>query len=125
MARQANIVSKKCTPTMGGLLILSARSVATRCGPDLTTKYVWIVLIITVTFGERVGLWNDSSRSPSSSKGVPGRRHLAVRWSVARPAPINIAHFPPPALLYLWPVRPEDGLIPDRAGRLHLPLPCW
>ena len=47
----SHIVSKKGTPTMGGLLILIALSVATLLWADLTNPYVWCVLGITVTFG--------------------------------------------------------------------------
>src|SRR5882724_10950685 len=79
----SHIVSKKGTPTMGGLLILIALSVATLLWADLTNKYVWIVLIITVTFGA-VGLWDDflkvTKRNP---KGVPGGVKLAVSVVVA------------------------------------------
>ncbi len=47
-----HIVTKKGTPTMGGLLILIALSVATLLWADLTNRYVWCVLGITVTFGQ-------------------------------------------------------------------------
>src|SRR6266702_2441332 len=74
----SHIVSKKGTPTMGGLLILIALSAATLLWADLTNKYVWIVLIITVTFGA-VGLWDDFLKvTKRNSKGVPGLFKFAV-----------------------------------------------
>ena len=42
---------------MGGLLILIALSVATLLWADLTNRYVWCVLGITMTFGA-IGLWD-------------------------------------------------------------------
>src|SRR5215475_15276221 len=52
----SHIVSKKGTPTMGGLLILIALTVATLLWADLTNRYVWCVLRITITFGA-ISLW--------------------------------------------------------------------
>ncbi|WP_289302756.1 phospho-N-acetylmuramoyl-pentapeptide-transferase [Methylophaga sp. UBA3996] len=43
--------SKKGTPTMGGALILVAIAVSTLLWADLTNRYVWVVLIITLAFG--------------------------------------------------------------------------
>src|ERR1044072_8064587 len=39
--RASHVVGKKGTPTMGGLLILIALSVATLLWADLTNRYVW------------------------------------------------------------------------------------
>src|SRR5438552_2026533 len=79
----SHIVSKKGTPTMGGLLILIALSVATLLWADLTNRYVWAVLGITVTFGA-IGLWDDflkvTKRNP---KGVPGKVKLALAVVIA------------------------------------------
>ena len=74
----SHIVSKKGTPTMGGLLILIAVSVATLLWADLTNRYVWVVLGVTVAFGA-LGFWDDflkvTKRNP---KGVSGRVKLAL-----------------------------------------------
>src|SRR6201995_1609458 len=78
-----HIVSKKGTPTMGGLLILIALSVATLLWADLTNRYVWCVLGITITFGAS-GLWDDflkvTKRNP---KGVPGKTKLILSIVIA------------------------------------------
>lgn len=42
---------KAGTPTMGGLLILVAMCVSTLLWADLTNRYVWVVLAVTVIFG--------------------------------------------------------------------------
>jgi len=96
----SHIVSKKGTPTMGGLLILIALSVATLLWADLTNRYVWAVLGITVTFGA-IGLWDDylkvSKRNP---QGVPGKIKFVLATAIAAAAAWFIAQGSPPSLRY-------------------------
>jgi phospho-N-acetylmuramoyl-pentapeptide-transferase len=49
---------KAGTPTMGGMLILVAIIVSTLLWADLSNRFVWIVLGVTVLFG-LVGFWDD------------------------------------------------------------------
>jgi phospho-N-acetylmuramoyl-pentapeptide-transferase len=49
---------KEGTPTMGGLLILTAALVPTMLWADLTNVYVWIAVLTTATFGA-VGFFDD------------------------------------------------------------------
>ena len=44
-------LSKAGTPTMGGSLLLVAVAVSTLFWSDLTSRYVWVVLIVTLLFG--------------------------------------------------------------------------
>jgi len=96
----SHIVSKKGTPTMGGLLILIALSIATLLWADLTNRYVWCVLGITVTFGA-IGLWDDflkvTKRNP---KGVPGKLKLLLAVLCAGVAAWFIAQGSPAGLRY-------------------------
>ena len=50
--------SKSGTPTMGGLLILTAAVVPTVMWGDLTNAYVWIAMLSTLAFG-LVGFLDD------------------------------------------------------------------
>src|SRR5690349_24896304 len=79
----SHVMTKKGTPTMGGLLILITLTVATLLWADLTNRYVWIVLGVTLTFGA-VGFWDDylkvTKRNP---RGVPGRVKLFFSVIVA------------------------------------------
>lgn len=43
--------SKAGTPTMGGTLILVAIAISTLLWTDLSNKYVWVVLVVTLGFG--------------------------------------------------------------------------
>ncbi len=53
-------MSKSGTPTMGGVLILLCISVSTLLWFDLTNRFVWIVLVVTLGFGA-IG-WMDDWR---------------------------------------------------------------
>ncbi len=96
-----HIVSKKGTPTMGGLLILIAVSTATLLWADLTNRYVWIVLGVTVAFGI-VGFWDDflkvTKRNP---KGVSGKMKFAISIVVAGVAAYFAAQTSPAPLRYM------------------------
>lgn len=72
----SHLVTKKGTPTMGGMLILGALSVATLLWADLTNGFVWAVLLITLGFGG-IGAVDDYLKlTRASSKGLPGRYKL-------------------------------------------------
>ena len=51
---------KSGTPTMGGVLILAALSISTLLWFDLSNRFVWIVLVVTLGFGA-IG-WADDWR---------------------------------------------------------------
>src|SRR5215510_3904671 len=55
---QSHLVTKKGTPTMGGLIILLAIVVSTLLWANPANAYVWIVLGVTLTFGA-VGFYDD------------------------------------------------------------------
>jgi phospho-N-acetylmuramoyl-pentapeptide-transferase len=109
----SHVVSKKGTPTMGGLLILIALSVATLLWADLSNRYVWCVLGITITFGA-IGLWDDflkvTKRNP---KGVPGKVKFVLAVGLASIAAWFISQGSPPALRYTLAVPfLKDVLVP-------------
>jgi phospho-N-acetylmuramoyl-pentapeptide-transferase len=64
---------KAGTPTMGGALILVAIAISTLLWADLTNRYVWVVLIVTLGFGI-VG-WVDDWRKVvhRNPKGLSAR----------------------------------------------------
>jgi phospho-N-acetylmuramoyl-pentapeptide-transferase len=51
-------LGKQGTPTMGGLLIITALVSSVLLWSDLTNKYVWVVLFATLAFGG-IGFWDD------------------------------------------------------------------
>jgi phospho-N-acetylmuramoyl-pentapeptide-transferase len=64
---------KSGTPTMGGVLILLCISVSTLLWADLTNRFVWIVLVVTLSFGG-IG-WVDDWRKVVNKdpEGMPSR----------------------------------------------------
>ena len=69
---------KAGTPTMGGLLILFCVTVATLCWCDLTNRFVWVALIVTVSFGA-VGFLDDYRKLRVSKKGLPGKVKIGLQ----------------------------------------------
>lgn len=64
---------KSGTPTMGGVLILLAIAVSTLLWVDLSNRFVWIVLLVTLAFGA-IG-WVDDWRKVVNKdpEGMPSR----------------------------------------------------
>ena len=97
----SHLLTKKGTPTMGGLLILITLAVATLLWADLSNRYVWIVLGVTLAFGA-IGLWDDFLKvTKRNSKGVPGKAKLMMSIVVAGVATYLIAQASPAPLRYM------------------------
>ncbi len=66
-------LSKAGTPTMGGALILICIAVSTLLWANLSNRYIWVVLLVTMVFGI-VG-WVDDYRKvvEKNSRGLPAR----------------------------------------------------
>ncbi len=80
---ESHILTKAGTPTMGGLLILSALLVSTVIWARLDNGYVWLVLFVTGAFG-LLGFADDYSKvSKNNVAGVPGRVRLGVGFAIA------------------------------------------
>jgi phospho-N-acetylmuramoyl-pentapeptide-transferase len=66
-------LSKAGTPTMGGALILVAVTVATLLWADISNRYVWLVLTVTLLFGA-IGLLDDYRKLVlRDPRGLPAR----------------------------------------------------
>jgi phospho-N-acetylmuramoyl-pentapeptide-transferase len=80
---EGHLIRKKGTPTMGGFLILLALIVSTLLWADLTDRYVWVVLFVTVAFGA-IGFFDDYKKlTKRSSSGLSGRKKLLAEIAVA------------------------------------------
>jgi phospho-N-acetylmuramoyl-pentapeptide-transferase len=74
---------KAGTPTMGGLLILSALLVATLLWARLDNPYVWIVLGVTMAFG-LIGFADDYAKvTKQNTKGVSTRVRFLLGLVIA------------------------------------------
>jgi phospho-N-acetylmuramoyl-pentapeptide-transferase len=75
--------AKAGTPTMGGLLILTAAIVPTLLWADLTNAYVWIAVGSTLAFGA-IGFLDDYLKvTRRSSGGLAPRYKLSLQFVVA------------------------------------------
>ena len=74
---------KAGTPTMGGLMILSGIIGSSLLWANLSSVYVWVVLMVTVGFGA-IGFYDDYLKvTKQSHLGVSGKFRLAVEFLIA------------------------------------------
>jgi phospho-N-acetylmuramoyl-pentapeptide-transferase len=83
---QSHLVTKKGTPTMGGLMILSGLVVSTLLWANPLNPYVWIVLGVTLGFG-MVGFYDDYLKvTKQTHNGFAGRTRLLIEAVIAAAA---------------------------------------
>ena len=74
---------KTGTPTMGGLLIVGALVTSTLLWARLDNPYVWMVLLVTLSFG-LIGFADDYAKvSKQDQAGVSGKLRLALGFVIA------------------------------------------
>jgi phospho-N-acetylmuramoyl-pentapeptide-transferase len=80
---KSHLITKKGTPTMGGLMILLGLCVATVLWANPFSPYVWIVLAVTLSFG-LIGFYDDYLKvSKRTASGFSGRFRLFLELLVA------------------------------------------
>ncbi len=80
---QSHLLTKKGTPTMGGLMIFSGLMVATLLWANLSNIYVWVVLFVTTGFG-LIGFYDDYLKvTRQSHAGFSGKARLAIEAVIA------------------------------------------
>jgi phospho-N-acetylmuramoyl-pentapeptide-transferase len=95
---ESHLLTKKGTPTMGGILILVALTFSTVLWADLTKPYVWIVLLVTLAYG-LIGFVDDYLKvTKRNSKGLPGKLKLVWMTIIAVVASVLIMRLEPDAL---------------------------
>jgi phospho-N-acetylmuramoyl-pentapeptide-transferase len=75
--------SKRGTPTMGGVVILTAIFGSTLLWANLLNRYVWVVMLSTAGFG-LIGMWDDWSK-------IKKRRGLSARTKFLLQAVLTLA----------------------------------
>jgi len=109
---ESHLLTKKGTPTMGGVLILLAVSISTLLWADITNQYVWVVLLVTGGYGA-IGFADDFLKvTKRNSKGLSGKKKLlgqfliaglAVWWVMQIAAPEQATHLAIPFLKHFMP----------------------
>src|SRR5437660_1947109 len=88
---QSHLVTKKGTPTMGGLMILFGIVASTLLWANPAHPYVWIVLGVTLSFGA-VGFYDDYLKvTKQTHSGFAGRTRLLIEALIAGAACFAIA----------------------------------
>jgi phospho-N-acetylmuramoyl-pentapeptide-transferase len=95
---ESHLLSKKGTPTMGGLMMLFAVTVSTILWADITNHYVWICLFVTLGYGA-IGFMDDYLKvSKKNTKGLAGKKKLLLQFAIALAAAFWVSAVTPEAL---------------------------
>ncbi len=79
----SHLLTKKGTPTMGGLMILIALTISTLLWMDTGNGFVWASLFVTLGFGA-IGFMDDYDKvTKRSHKGISGRTRLLIEFFIA------------------------------------------
>ena len=91
-------LSKRGTPTMGGLMILSAVLLATLLWANWRIGYIWLVLGVTLSYG-LIGWWDDYLKvSKRSVDGFSGYARIGLELAVALVAAYAFTQMAPKGL---------------------------
>ncbi len=83
---------KSGTPTMGGTLILVAITVSTLLWADLGNRYVWVILLVTVSFGV-IGFIDDYKKVMlGNSDGLSARMKYLFQSLISLSASVFLYH---------------------------------
>jgi phospho-N-acetylmuramoyl-pentapeptide-transferase len=92
---EGHLLTKKGTPTMGGVLILLGMVSSTLLWADLRNGFVWAVLMVTLAYGA-LGFWDDWLKvTKRNTKGVSGKAKLVVQAGVGLIAAVWITSMLP------------------------------
>jgi phospho-N-acetylmuramoyl-pentapeptide-transferase len=79
---ESHLLTKKGTPTMGGLMFLISACATTILWADVSNPYVWVVLMVTVGYGA-IGFGDDFLKlTKRNTKGLPGRFKLLAQFVI-------------------------------------------
>jgi phospho-N-acetylmuramoyl-pentapeptide-transferase len=85
---ESHLLTKKGTPTMGGVLILLSLTLSVLLWADLRNGFVWAVLFVTLGYG-CLGFVDDWLKvTKRNTKGVSGRQKLIAQGAIALGAAI-------------------------------------
>ncbi len=80
---EGHLLTKKGTPTMGGLIILISLGVAVLLWSKLSNPYVWAVLLVTIGFGA-IGFVDDFAKvTKQHHGGLSARLRLGFEFLIA------------------------------------------
>ncbi len=97
---ESHLLTKKGTPTMGGLMFLLSASVTTLLWADLANGFVWIVLLVTIGYG-LIGFGDDFLKlTRRNTKGLPGKLKLLCQAIIGIIAAVAATKLTPEPLAF-------------------------
>jgi phospho-N-acetylmuramoyl-pentapeptide-transferase len=79
---ESHLLTKKGTPTMGGLMFLISACATTILWADVSNPYVWVVVLVTIGYGA-IGFGDDFLKlTKRNTKGLPGRLKLLAQFVI-------------------------------------------
>lgn len=94
----SHLLTKRGTPTMGGLLILTGLVISTLLWADLANLYVWLILFVTLGFGA-IGFYDDYLKVRRATHGgFSGKMRLAIEAAIALFAAVAFMQLETPEL---------------------------
>jgi len=118
---ESHLVTKKGTPTMGGVMILLSVTISTLLWADLTNPYIWIVLLVTIGFGA-IGFADDFLKlTKRNSKGLSSRKKMFWQAVVSIIAAMAIEALAPTNLAGQVAIPFFKNILID-AGFLYIPF---
>ena len=118
---ESHLVTKKGTPTMGGVMILLAVGCSTLLWADLSNPYIWIVLLVMFGFGG-IGFADDYLKlTRRNSKGLSSRRKIFWQVVISVIAAVAVQAAAPVGLADAITV-PFFKNILIEAGMLYIPF---
>ena len=80
---ERHIIEKAGTPTMGGFMILAGLLVGTLLWADLQNLYVWVVLLVTLSYGA-LGFLDDYAKvTKQTTAGVSSLTKILIQFAIA------------------------------------------
>lgn len=80
---EGHLLTKKGTPTMGGLIILISLGISSLLWADLENPYVWAVLLVTLSFGT-IGFIDDFAKvTKQHHGGLSAKVRLGAEFGAA------------------------------------------
>ena len=96
----SHLITKKGTPTMGGLMILISLTLSSLLWMEWNKPFVWAALFVTLGFGV-IGFIDDYNKvMKRSTAGISGRMRLLLEFIIAGIAVFYISRFTGTTLYY-------------------------
>src|SRR3546814_5764092 len=77
----SHLITKKGTPTMGGLMILAAMTLSTLLWMDFSNRYTWACLFVTLGFG-LIGFLDDYDKVRSEEHTSELQSLMRISYAV-------------------------------------------